>query len=90
MQPEGGFTGLGTSPVRMIRFRRSVGSGSGIALISACVYGWRGSRYMPLAVGELGDAAQVHHRDAVADVLDHAQVVGDEEVGQAQLALELT
>ncbi len=38
--------GWARRPVRMIRFRRSVGSGTGIALMSACVYGWRGSRYM--------------------------------------------
>ena len=42
-----------------------------------------------LAVGQLDDAAQVHHRDAIADVLDHAHVVGDEEVGQPELALEV-
>jgi hypothetical protein len=29
-------------------------------------------------VGQLDDAAEVHHRDAVADVLDHREVVGDE------------
>ena len=40
-------------------------------------------------VGELGDAAQVHHRDPVADVLDDAHVVGDEHVGQPELALEV-
>jgi hypothetical protein len=41
---------------------------------------------VPLA--ELGDAAQVHHRDAIADVLDDAHVVGDEHVGQPELTLE--
>ena len=88
-QPVGGLTGLGTSPFRMTRWRRSSGSGIGIADISAC-----GVRVLLLAeqlapVGELGDAAEVHHRDPVADVLDDAHVVGDEDVGQAELALEL-
>ena len=34
------------------------------------------------------DAAQVHHRDAVADVAHHRQVVRDEEIGQAQPLLQ--
>ena len=33
--------------------------------------------------------AEVHDRDPVADVLDDAHVVGDEQVGQAELALEV-
>ena len=33
--------------------------------------------------------AQVHDRHPVADVLDHAHVVGDEQVGQAQPALQV-
>ena len=31
----------------------------------------------------------VHHRDAVADVLDHTQVVSDEDIGQAELRLQV-
>lgn len=36
--------------------------------------------------GEAGldDLAGVHHRDAVADVLHHRQVVGDEHQGQVE------
>ena len=37
-----GAAGEGTSPVRMIRFLRTRGSGSGTAERSATVYGWRG------------------------------------------------
>ena len=40
-------------------------------------------------VGQLDHLAQVHHRDPVADVLDDAHVVGDEQVGQAELPLQL-
>src|SRR5581483_11505311 len=40
-------------------------------------------------LGQLDDLPHVHDRDAVADVLDHAQVVGDEEVGQAESLLQL-
>ena len=40
-------------------------------------------------VGEFDDPPQVHDRDPVTDVLDHRQVVGDEHVGEAELALEV-
>ena len=40
-------------------------------------------------VGELDDLAEIHHRDAVADVLDHREVVGDEEIGEPELALQV-
>src|SRR5687767_9561802 len=42
-----------------------------------------------LGLGELDDPAEVHHRDAVADVLDHREVVRDEEVGQPELVLQV-
>jgi len=35
-----------------------------------------------LALPCLDDPADVHHRDPLADVLDDAQVVGDEEIGK--------
>ncbi len=38
---------------------------------------------------DLDDLAEVHHRDAVADVLHHRQVVGDEQVGQAELLAQV-
>ena len=37
----------------------------------------------------LDQLADVHHRHAVADVLDHAQVVGHEQVGQPELLLQI-
>jgi hypothetical protein len=40
-------------------------------------------------VGQLRDLSQVHHGDAVADVLHDTQVVGDEQVGQAELLPEV-
>src|SRR5579885_774252 len=42
-----------------------------------------------LAVGKLHDLAEIHDRDAAADVLDHAQVVRDEQVGQVEPLLEV-
>ena len=42
-----------------------------------------------VAVGQLHHLAQVHHADAVGDVLDNAQVMGDKQVGQAHLLLQI-
>ena len=38
---------------------------------------------------DLDDLAEVHHRDPVRDVADDGEVVRDEQVGQAELGLEL-
>ena len=38
---------------------------------------------------ELHDLPCVHHRNPVAHVIDHAQIVGDQQVGKAQLRLEV-
>ena len=40
-------------------------------------------------VAELHHAAQVHHGHAVGDVAHHREVVGDEDVGEPQLVLEV-
>ena len=39
--------------------------------------------------GDLDDLAEVHHRDPVADVPYDGQVVGDEDVGEGELALQI-
>ena len=36
----------------------------------------------------LDDLAQIHHRDPVGDVADHAEVVGHEQIRQAELVLK--
>ena len=68
--------------------RRASGSGIGIAASSA-------RRVRVHRVGEqigpvrgLHDAAQIHDADLVADVLDDAEVVADEEHGDTELALQ--
>ena len=43
-----------------------------------------------VAVGQLHHLAQIHHADAVGDVLDNAQVMGDEQVGQMCIRDRLT
>ena len=40
-------------------------------------------------VGQLDELAEVHHADAIADVLDHRQVVRDEQVRQAELVAQV-
>ena len=40
-------------------------------------------------VGIFDDLAQIHHGDAAADVLDHGKIVGDEQIGQMLLALQV-
>ena len=37
----------------------------------------------------LDDLAEIHHRDPMADPLDHRHVVGDEEIGEAEFRLQL-
>ena len=36
----------------------------------------------------LDDAAEIHHGDPVADMLDHAEIVADHDVGEPHLVLE--
>jgi len=38
---------------------------------------------------QLDDAAQVHDGDPIADVFHHAQIVGNEKIGQVHLLLKL-
>ncbi len=40
-------------------------------------------------VGEFHDFPEVHHRHTVRDVLHHRQVMGDEQVSQIELCLEI-
>src|SRR5258708_39282833 len=42
-----------------------------------------------VAIGQLDDLAQVHDRRALTDVLDHAEVVRDEEVGEMEPLLQV-
>src|ERR687897_2772670 len=40
-------------------------------------------------VGDLHDLAEIHHGHPVRDVLDYGEVVGDEDVGEVELLLEV-
>ncbi len=37
---------------------------------------------------DLDDAAEIHHRDAMADMAHHGEIVGDEDVGEAEPLLQ--
>jgi hypothetical protein len=41
-------------------------------------------------VGELDDLAEMHDGNAMVDMLDHREIVRDEEVGEAELALQVS
>ena len=88
-QPLGGFIGLGTSPGQHDPPRLRPGRGVGIAESSATVYGCSGRANSSAAGRELDDLAEVHDRDPVGDVADDREVVGDEEIGEAERLLEL-
>ena len=86
-----GCEGEGRSPVSRIcsRVSSTVGSGTGTADSRA-----RGVRVQRLRVevvggGLLDHPAEVHDADPVADVPHDGQVVGDDEVGEVELVLQL-
>ncbi len=39
------------------------------------------------AVGHLDDLAEIHDRHAMTDMLDHGEIMGDEQIRHAQIAL---
>jgi hypothetical protein len=77
----------GISPCSRIRW---VGSPCriGAADSSASVYGWCGPRKHRVGGADLHHAPQVEHGDPVGDVADDAEVVGDEQVGNALVLLQ--
>ena len=77
-----------SAPGGTSRPRRSV-SIAGIADSSASVYGWIGCGEELVRAAELDDDAEVHDRDAVGDVVDDAEVVGDEDVRQVEVVLQV-
>ena len=41
-----------------------------------------------LRLSRLDDLADVHHRHAIANVFDHAEIMRDEQIGQMQFLLQ--
>ena len=91
MQPSTGAVRSGSSPSSRIRLRArsTAGSGSGTAESSAIVYGCCGARKRSSAARDLDELAAVHHDHAVADVADRREVVGDEQVREPELLLQV-
>ena len=83
-QPSGGRAASGISPRGRSRGSALSGSGSGIARISACVYGCLGSLKICVDGADLDDPAEVHDRHAVAEELRARQVVRDVDVRQPE------
>ena len=71
------------------RSRSAAGSGTGDADSSACVYGCAGASNSSSVRRGLDDPAEVHHRDAVGEVADDREVVGDEQVREAEPRLQV-
>ena len=49
----------------------------------------RGLAEQLAAFRDLDDAAEIHHADPARHVADHGEVVADEEIGQAELVLQV-
>ena len=89
-QPDGGFTGLGSSPriatSSLARSRRRVGHRDRLdQRVGVRV----GRSVVDVVAGpELDELAEVHHPDPVRQVLDDREVVGDHDRGHAVLGLQ--
>ena len=84
--PVGGFTGLGRSPFRMIRSFFCFGSGTGTE-DSECKD--RRAIIQRIFIGGLHERSQIHDADSVADMLNHAEIMGDEQISQAVFLLKI-
>ena len=40
-------------------------------------------------IGDLDDLAQIHHDNSLADIFHDAQIMGDEEIGEIELLLQI-
>ena len=89
--PDGGFAGEGTSPdeddLLALAAQRRVGHRHGRQQRLGVRVRRAGVDLVLLA--QLGHPAEVHDADPVRDVPHDRQVVGDEDVGQAELVLQL-
>ena len=90
-QPGGGRIAEGTSPVMICcgRARLDLGVGDRDRRQQRLGVGVQRAGVELDARGDLDDAAEIHHGDAVADVAHHGKIVGDEDVGQPQPLLQL-
>ena len=82
-------SGEGSSPFEHDALARGRRPMPGVEASSAWVYGCSGRAKMrsfgPCSIAR----PEVHHQHVVRDVADHGQVVRDEEIGEAELALQV-
>ena len=90
-QPEGGFAALGNSPSRRMRspFAPALPSSDGTDDNSASVYGCCGPSNTSAARPDLHEPPEIEHRDAIGQIAHHVQIVRDEHVAHAALALQV-
>ena len=90
-QPDGGLAGDGRSPVSRMRSRRVLHDRVRHRHRRHQRPGVRVQRLgvEPVARRLLDQRAQVHHADPVGDVPDHREVVRDDQVGQAEVVLQV-
>ena len=88
-QPVGGLNGLGTSPCSIMRVVRKAGIWLGDRRQQRLGIGVQRPVVERLLVGDLDQLAEIHHRDAVADVLHHRKVMGNEQIGEAEALLQI-
>ena len=89
-QPDGGASGLGNSPLDQSRRTRLLDAGIGNrrGVEQQLGVGMQRPLAQFVAIGGLHHAAEIHDDDARRDVPHHGEVVRDEEIGQAALALQ--
>ena len=88
-QPDGGLSGEGSSPVSPLWSDRVVRVRLGDRGQQRLGVGMGGVPVQVVGRGHLDQLPQVHHRHPVAHVLDHGQVVGDEDHGETEPGLEV-
>ena len=88
-QPDGGSIGLGMSPLSTIRLLLRPGTGSGIGREQRHRVRVQRPGEQLVRGRDLDDPAEVHHRDAIRDVADDGEIVGDEDVGEVELLLQV-
>ena len=88
-QPDGGLMGLGGSPSERRLALAAVGIVGRHGREQRARVGWRAPAWMASTGADLDHLAQIHDEHAIGDVLHHVQIVADEDVGEAQVALQL-
>jgi hypothetical protein len=77
------------SPESTIRERLAIGSSTGTAEIKAACNGCLGVPHTAFVKPHSTIFPKIHHYDAATDVFDDCEIVSNEQVGEAELALQV-